>query len=42
MRCAGHVARMGESRGAYKFSVVKLNEGDYSEEVDVDGSIILK
>jgi hypothetical protein len=39
---AGHVARMGESRSAYKFSVVKLKEEDCLEEVDVDGKLILK
>jgi len=42
MRWAGHVARVGEGRGEYKFSVVKLKEGDHLEEVDVDGIIILK
>ena len=42
MRWAGHIARMGKRRGAYKFSVVKLKEGGHLEEVDIDGGIILE
>ena len=40
-RCAGYVARMGERRGVYRFSVGNLRERDRLEEAGVDGKIIL-
>jgi hypothetical protein len=39
MRWVGHVARMGEGRGAYRGLV---REGDHLENPGVDGRIILK
>jgi hypothetical protein len=42
LRWAGHVARMGERRGAYRTLVGKLREGDHLEDPGVDGRIILK
>jgi hypothetical protein len=42
LRWAGHVARMGERRGAYRALVGKLREGDHLEDPGVDGRIILK
>jgi hypothetical protein len=42
LRWAGHVARMGERRGAYRALVVNLREGDHLEDPGVDGRIILK
>jgi hypothetical protein len=42
MRWAGHVARMGEGRGAYRILVWRLREGDYLEDPGLDGRIILK
>jgi len=43
MRWVGHVARMGERRGATQgFCWGKLRERDYMEDPDVDGRIMLK
>jgi hypothetical protein len=42
LRWAGHVARMGERRGAYRALVGNLREGDHLEDPGVDGRIILK
>jgi hypothetical protein len=42
LRWVGHVARVGENRGAYRVSVGKLMEGDHLEDLGVDGRIILK
>jgi hypothetical protein len=42
MRLAGHVACMGEMRNAYKILVESLKETDHSEDLGVDGRIILK
>jgi hypothetical protein len=42
MRWAGHVARIGERRGAYRVLVGKSEEGDHLEDPGVDGRIILK
>jgi hypothetical protein len=41
MRRMGHVARMGERRGVYKFWWVSLRERDHLGEPGVDGMIIL-
>ena len=40
-RWAGHVARMGEERGAYRVLVGKLGERDHWRDLGVDGWIIL-
>jgi hypothetical protein len=37
-----HVARIGETRNAYKILVGNLNERDHSEDVEVAGRIILE
>jgi len=37
MRWAGHVARMGRRRCAYKLLVVRCEERDHSENVVIDG-----
>jgi hypothetical protein len=42
MRWAGHVARMGERRGAYSILVGEPEERDQLEDLRVDGKIILK
>jgi hypothetical protein len=42
LRWAGHVARMGERRGAYRALVGNLREEDHFEDPGVDGRIILK
>jgi hypothetical protein len=39
---AGHVARIGEIRNVYKILVGEPEEKSYSEDLDVDGRIILK
>ena len=41
MRWAGHVARMGEERGAYRVLVGKPRERDHWGDLGVDGWIIL-
>jgi hypothetical protein len=42
MRWAGHVARMGEKRGAYRILVGDPREGHHLGDPGVDGRIILK
>jgi hypothetical protein len=42
LRWAGHVARMGERRCAYRALVWKLREVDHLKNPGVDGRIILK
>jgi hypothetical protein len=42
MRWAGHVARMGEKRNAYRILVGKPQERDHWVDQDVGGWIILK
>jgi hypothetical protein len=37
MRWAGHVARMGERTGAYRFLVGKLSERHHLEDPGIDG-----
>jgi hypothetical protein len=39
---AGHVARMGNKRAAYKFWRLNLREREYLEDLDLGGRIILK
>ena len=41
MRCAGHVARMGEERGVYRVLVRNRRERDHWGDLGVDGWIIL-
>jgi len=41
MRWVGHVARMGERRGVYRFLVGKLEGIRYLEDPGTDGRIIL-
>ena len=41
MRWAGHVARMGEERGAYRVLVGKRRERDRWGDLGIDGWIIL-
>ena len=38
---AGHVARMGNKRGAYWVLMVRPEQRDYLEDLDIDGRIIL-
>jgi hypothetical protein len=42
MRLAGHVARMGEGRGAYRILVGRPEGRNHLEDPGVDGRIILK
>ena len=42
LRWAGHIARVGERRGAYRLLVGKPKVGNYLEDPGVDGKIILK
>jgi hypothetical protein len=42
MKWTGHVTRMGEMRNAYSILVWNLNVKDHSEELGVDGRIILE
>jgi hypothetical protein len=42
IRWAGHVARMGEKRNAYRILVGKPEGRDHWEDQDVDGWTILK
>jgi hypothetical protein len=42
MRWAGYIAQMVEKRHAYRVRRGKLKETNRSEEVDVEGTIILK
>jgi len=42
MRWAGHVARMGGSRRAYRFWYGNLSKTDHLEDLGVDGNIMLK
>jgi hypothetical protein len=40
MRSAGHAARMGEMRNAYKVLVGKYERRNHSEDLGVDGKIL--
>jgi hypothetical protein len=42
MTWTGHVARMGEIRNKYKFLMGSLKGRNHTEEMGVDGKIILK
>jgi hypothetical protein len=42
MRAIGHVAHMGKMRNVYKISVENCKGKSYSEDLGVDGRIILK
>jgi len=42
MRWAGHVARMGESRGLYRVWVEKDEGKSHLEDPGIDGKIILR
>jgi hypothetical protein len=42
MRLAGHVARMGEVRGAYNISVGNMKGGDHWEDLGIDGRITIR
>jgi len=42
MRWAGHVARMGESRGVYRVLMGKTGSKNHLEDPGIDGRIILR
>jgi hypothetical protein len=42
MRWVGHVASMGQRRGAWRVLVGDLREGEHLEDLHLDGRIILK
>jgi hypothetical protein len=42
MRWTGHVVRMGEMRMRTKFLTENLKVRDHSEDLDIDGKIILQ
>jgi hypothetical protein len=42
MRWAGHIAHIGEMRNAYNILVGKSEGNNHSEDLDVDGKIILE
>ena len=42
MRWAGHVAHMGERKGAYRVLGGNLREREHFEDTGVDGKIILR
>ena len=42
VRWAGHVAHMGERRGTYRVLVGNPRERDHSENLGIDGRIVLK
>jgi hypothetical protein len=42
MRWAGHTARMGEGRAAYRILVGRPNVRDHRKDIGVDGRIILR
>ena len=42
MRCAGHVAHMGQERGVYRVLVGKLVGRNHWGDLSVDGQIILE
>jgi hypothetical protein len=41
VRLAGHVACMGEMRNAYRIFISKPEGSDHSEDLSIDGRIIL-
>jgi hypothetical protein len=42
MRCAGHVARMGEGRGVFRVLVGRLERRDHWKDLGVGGRILLR
>ena len=42
MRWAGHAARVGKRRGAYRVLCENLRKGDHLDDLGVDARIILK
>jgi hypothetical protein len=42
MRWAGHVARVGDSRNAYRIGLVNLRERNHFEHLLIDRRVILK
>jgi hypothetical protein len=42
MKCVGHVASVGERRGAYRVLLGDLREAEHLKDVDVGGRIMLK